>query len=264
MSYESHLQSKKYFDDTAEVYTKRSGGLVYDFSSLIFKRRNEIVKKFISPSKGTKTILDYGMGPGVFAKFCTENGYSFIGIDISTKMVKMAQSLELENAIFEVGDFDSLNNYEGKIDYVVAIGLIDYVEEPMRVIKLLSSCTKEDGNLIISFRNRNSLPGILRDTLKWILNKVFKNEFKSSEKVFFTSQHEHSFDFTTQILPVLKGLGFNSFKVKYFNCSPIFFNFPIKPWIWHKWFKIDLKMSSSFTKIFCSGFVVRASKEVKK
>mgnify|MGYP001354628897 CR=1 FL=1 len=264
MSYESHLESKKYFDDTATIYNQRSVGLVYDFSSLIFKRRNEIVKKFISPSEGRQTILDYGMGPGVFAKHFTENGFSFIGIDISTKMVKMAQALKLENAIFEVGDVDSLNDYEGKIDYVVAIGLIDYVEEPMKVIRLLSGCVNEDGNLIISFRNRYSLPRILRDIVKWISGRVLKNKFKNSEKVFFTSQHEHSFDFTTQILPVLKGLGFNSFKVKYFNCSPIFFNFSIKPWIWYKWFKIDLKMSTSLTKIFCSGFVVSASKEVKK
>mgnify|MGYP001196170722 FL=1 len=264
MSYESHLQSKKYFDETAKVYNKRSGGLVYDFSSLMFKRRNKIVEKFISPSKESQTILDFGMGPGVFAKFCTENGFSFIGIDISTKMVKMAESLKLENATFEVGDIDSLNEYEGKIDYVFALGLIDYVEEPMKVIKLLTSCTKKNGHLIISFRNRNSVPGVLRDTVKWIWNKIFKNKIKDSEKVFFTSQHEHSFDFTTQILPVLKELGFENYKIKYFNCSPIFFNFPIKPWIWHKWFKIDSKISSSLTKIFCSGFVVHATKLEKK
>lgn len=264
MSHESHIQSKEYFDDTASVYHKRSDGLVYDFSSLIFKRRNEIVKKFISRSKGQEIILDYGMGPGVFAKHSTENSFSYIGIDISLKMVERARALKLENAKFEVGDIESLNNYIAQIDYVLAIGLIDYLEEPLEVITLLANCIKDDGHIVLSFRNRYSLPGLLRDIIKFIWNRIFSKKVPKSDKVFFTTQHEHSFDFSTEIFPALKALGFNNFKLKYFNCSPVFFNFPLKPWIWNIWFKIDSKIAGRLTKIFCSGFVVCATKEVEK
>ena len=110
MSHESHLQSKDYFDDTASVYHKRSDGLVYDFSSLIFKRRNAIVRSFLPPSYKKEIILDFGMGPGVFAKYSTENGFSYIGIDISSEMVERARALKLENTKFEVGDIESLKN----------------------------------------------------------------------------------------------------------------------------------------------------------
>ena len=58
MSYESHLQSKKYFDNTASVYQQRSDGLVYDFSSLIFKRRNNIVKMLLKSNKVNPNITD--------------------------------------------------------------------------------------------------------------------------------------------------------------------------------------------------------------
>ena len=157
MSYESHLQSKKYFDNTASVYQQRSDGLVYDFSSLIFQRRNKIVKMFIPLAGKKEIILDFGMGPGVFAEHCTENGYSYLGIDISTKMVERAESLKLENAKFRVGDIDSLNKHKDEMDYVLAIGLIDYVEEPLRVIELLFSITffgKSKDSLTLAFDAR--------------------------------------------------------------------------------------------------------------
>ena len=141
MSYESHLQSKKYFSDTATIYHKRSDGLVYDFSSLMFKRRNEIVYSFLPTSHKKEKILDFGMGPGVFAKHSIENGFSYIGIDISSEMVERARALKLENTKFEVGDIESLKQYEAQVDYVLAIGLIDYVEKPLEVIKLLANCT---------------------------------------------------------------------------------------------------------------------------
>ena len=263
MAYESHLQSKKYFEHTAFVYHQRSHGLIYDFSSLIFQRRNDIVKKYLAKDIEKKIILDFGMGSGVFAEHCTENGYYYLGIDISPKMVELAQSLNLKNAEFKVGDIDSLIKYQGEMDYALAIGLIDYVEDPIKVIKLLKNCLKEDGHLIISFRNRYSLPRFFRDTIKLIWKKILKNKITKSNKAFFSNVNEHSFDFSTQLLPVLRSLGFNSFTTKYFNCSPFFFNFPIKSRIWHKWYKLDSKLSGNLTRFFCSGCVVLANKVPK-
>jgi len=264
VSYESHLQSKKYFDNTASVYHQRSDGIVFDFSSLIFQRRNNIVKTFLPLAGKKEIILDFGMGPGVFAEYCTENGYSYLGIDISTKMVERAKSLKLENTEFRVGDVDSLIKYQGEMNYVLAVGLIDYVEDPIKVIKLLKNCLKEDGHLIISFRNRYSLPRIFRDTIKLIWKKILKNEVTKSNKAFFSNVNEHSFDFSTQLLPILRSVGFNSFTIKYFNCSPFFFNFPIKPSIWHKWYKLDSQLSREWMRFLCSGFVVLANKVSQK
>ena len=260
MSYKSHIESKKYFDNTVSVYHQRSDGLVHDFSSLIFQRRNKIVKMFLPLADKKEIILDFGMGPGVFAEHCTENGYSYLGIDISTKMVERAQSLKLANTKYRVGDIDSLNEYKGKMDYVLAIGLIDYVEEPSKVIQLLTNCLNKNGHLIISFRNRFSFPRLFRDTIKFIWNKILKREVTKSNKAFFASVHEHSFDFSTELLPILKSLGFNNFKTKYFNCSPFFFNFPIHSKIWNKWYRLDLLLANNYTRYLCSGGVVFASK----
>ena len=132
------------------------------------------------------------------------------------------------------------------MDYVLAIGLIDYVEEPLRVIQLLTNCLNKNGHLIISFRNRYSLPRFFRDTIKFIWNKILKRKVTKSNKAFFASVHEHSFDFSTQLLPILKSLEFNSFTTKYFNCSPFFFNFPIHSKIWNKWYRLDSHLSNHY------------------
>ena len=262
--HKSHIASKKYFEHTAFVYHQRSHGLINDFSSLIFQRRNDIVKKYLARDIEKKIILDFGMGPGVFAEYCTENSYYYLGIDISPKMVELAQSLNLKNAEFKVGDIDSLIKYQGEMDYALAIGLIDYVEDPIKVIKLLTNCIKKDGHLIISFRNRYSFPRFFRDTIKLIWNKILKRKVTKSNKAFFASVHEHSFDFSTQLLPILKSFGFNSFTTKYFNCSPFFFNFPIHSKIWNKWYRLDSHLSNDYTRYLCSGGVVFASKLSQK
>ena len=221
------------------------------------------MKKFLPSVENKEKILDFGMGPGVFAKYCAENGFSYLGIDISPKMVELAQSLKLENAKFRVGDIESLIMYQREMDYVLAIGLIDYVDDPIKVIKMLTNCLKKDGHLIISFRNHYSLPRFSRDTIKLIWKKLLKNKVSKSNKAFYTNVHEHSFDFLTQLYPLLIELGFNEFQTEYFNCSPFFFNFPIKPRIWHKWYQLDSKLSGNLTRYFCSGFVVLANKVPK-
>ena len=94
--------------------------------------------------------------------------------------------------------------------------------------------------------------------------KIVKNKVTNANKAFFADVHEHSFDFSTQLLPVLRSLGFNSFTTKYFNCSPFFFNFPIKPRIWHKWYKLDSHLANHYTRYLCSGGVVFASRLSQK
>ena len=117
------------------------------------------------------------MGPGVFCKFCTQKGLFYLGLDISSKMVEEAKALELNNTKFEVGDIEALSKYTLSMDAVLAIGLIDYLEYPEHGIKSLADCVKSNGYLILSFRNRYSLPRYLRDWTRsiWGYFKANKN-----------------------------------------------------------------------------------------
>jgi SAM-dependent methyltransferase len=258
--YDSHSKAKELFDAIAVNYQERAEARVYSFSSLIFQRRISIVEKFLHKVPQNGRVLDFGMGPAVFAKFCEKKGLSYLGIDISPMMVERAKALNLRNSEFIVGDLDSLSGFGKSMDAVLAIGLIDYLEDPGSGIELLAQCVKPSGYLILSFRNRFSLPRLLRDSVKALWRVLPKRKTVQSDKAFFASVHERSFDFSLQLRPELIQLGFDEFEVDYFNCSPFFFNFPINPWIWQKWYGLDSRISSQHVHLMCSGGVVIAKR----
>ena len=257
------IKSKEFFDNAIDDYLARAEGSDYSFSSLILKRRTDIVKDFLVGIKHRSNLIDFGMGPGLLADFCIDYGYTYLGIDISPKMVQKAKEKNILNAKFIVGNTGLLKKYNDTVDVFLAIGLIDYLDKPVEELSVFADCLKKDGYLIISFRNNYSLPRILRDLFKYLYQEILTINFIRPNKAFFSNVNEHSFDFSTQLLPVLRSLGFNSFTTKYFNCSPFFFNFPIKPRIWHKWYQLDSKLSGNLTRYFCSGFVVLANKVPK-
>lgn len=257
--FDSHFKAKKYFDKNVENYWKRSEAQVKNFSSMIFQRRIDIVENFLCRvRKGT--VLDFGMGPAVFGSSCISQGLRYIGIDISPEMVQKAKSLNLQNAEFMVGDIDLLGVFRNKMDAVLCIGLLDYLEDPEQGILALADCVKPDGYLILSFRNRFSLPRYLRDVLKISLSVFHQCKLSWQKKAFFSEVHEKAFDYSTQLNPKLVHLGFRDFGVNYFNCSPFFFNFPLPSWIWRKWRCWDSQLASQRTRFLCSGGVIVAKR----
>lgn len=257
----AHGQARELFDRTADDYFQRSSGSVHNTSSLVFQRRISIVEAFIRryAKRGGQT-LDYGMGPAVFAKCCGDAGSHYLGIDVSTEMVDRASRLNLANAEFQVGDLETLAPYRNQKNMVLAIGLIDYLEEVSDGIAKLAACVKPGGQLIVSFRNRYSLPSLLRDVSKAILRPFTSGRGEAQSKAFFARVHEKSFDAKTQLIPQLASLGFSGFETRYFNCSPMFFNFPLPKFIWRAWYALDEKLAGRWTRFLCSGGVLAATR----
>lgn len=257
--FDSHFKAKKYFDKNVENYWKRSEAQVKNFSSMIFQRRIDIVENFLRRVQ-QGTVLDFGMGPAVFGSSCISQGLYYVGVDISPEMVQKAKSLNLQNAEFMVGDIDSLSVFRNKMDAVLCIGLLDYLEDPEQGILALADCVKPDGHIILSFRNQFSLPRYLRDTLRRFLRVFRQCRSNSQKKVFFSEAHENSFDYSTQLYPKLVHLGFSNFEVNYFNCSLFFFNFPLPSWIWQQWCNWDSQLAGQRTRFLCSGGVIVAKR----
>ena len=257
---ESHEKAKTLFDNVVESYQQRTDSDVYNFASLIFQRRIAIVKKYLQHLPSNGKILDFGMGPAVFAKFCVDHGLNYLGIDISPKMVERARNLKLKHTEFLTGDLDTLSNYQGQMDGVLAIGLIDYLDSPDHGLALLGDCVKSGGYLIVSFRNRHSLPRILRDFSKKAWNFVRGSKFDLSKKAFTAGVHEHAFDFNQFLCPMLKRHGFGDFIVDYFNCGPFFFNFPMIRSVWNAWYAWDAFIAGTRSRYLCSGGVMMAQR----
>jgi SAM-dependent methyltransferase len=254
---ESHTNARALFDKTADDYQQRSERGTYNFSSLIFQRRIDIVKEFIDRMPASDNVLDYGMGPAVFGPACVSRGIHYIGVDISPEMVDRGRAMQLPNSEFVVGDLESLRSYRRRMDGVLAIGLLDYLEEPMLGIEALADCVKPGGYIVLSFRNRWSVPRILRDVSKAIV-RTFRRSKRDDTRAFFANVHERPFDFRTELRPKLASLGFDSLEVRYFNCSPVFFNFPVPKRLWQWWYRWDRRWSIPAVRGLCSGGVLIA------
>jgi SAM-dependent methyltransferase len=253
----SHARAQELFDRTADHYQARSELKVSSFSSLIFQRRIEIVLRFLDRIPSPGRVLDYGMGPAVFGKPCVDRGLDYLGVDISPVMVQHARDLNLQGAEYQVGDLRILDNYRNQLEGVLAIGLLDYLENPWEGITALSDCVKPGGVLVLSFRNRYSVPRMLRDVAK-----VFAHPFRreTDRRAFFSPVHERSFDSSSQLVPALRKLNYRQFETAYFNCSPLFFDFPLPARLWEKWRQWDGLAASPRTRYLCSGGVVMARK----
>lgn len=251
----SHRQARRLFDETAADYQVCSQARIHSFRSLIFQRRIEIVASMLRRLPPTGAILDFGMGPAVFGRLSVDLGWRYVGVDISPEMVRHARALGLRQAEFHVGDLDFLEGCKERFEVALAIGLVDYLETPEHGIERLADSVKPGGWLILSFRNRWSLPRILRDAAKYCLRRAPLN---SDRRAFFSAVHEHSFDFRSQLHPHLRRCGFGEFEVRYFNCSPFFFNFPMPATLWRLWRSVDAVLCALPLRGMCSGGVVCA------
>ncbi|MFQ5676865.1 MAG: class I SAM-dependent methyltransferase [bacterium] len=95
-----------------------------------------------------KSILDIGCGPGRFCFPLANRGASrVLGMDFAQNMIDLAAKLSQEQDIhgtceFCCADFLSFPFAE-KFDYILAIGLFDYLKEPQGYLRKINSLTRE-------------------------------------------------------------------------------------------------------------------------
>lgn len=256
----SHSDARDYFDSTTEAYSRKSTGRVSSFSALIFQRRIQIVERFVRRLPKGGKVLDFGMGPAVFCAPAVDHGLSYLGVDIAPKMVEEARALNIPGATFEVGDLDALGKYQDSQDAVLAIGLIDYLEIPDDGFRALSQCVKPKGHVIVSFRNKYSVPRTLRDVAKAVWRTLSGGPAQEAERAFFSAVHEKAFS-RSELEAAFRKHDFETFEVGYFNCSPFFFDFPLPGPLWKLWLALDSVLARGFTSFMCSGGVLLGRKK---
>ncbi len=106
---------------------------------LRFKRVSDMVNE-----SQAKTILDVGCGPGWHDMLLAKSqDIHLIGVDISPPMIEIAKQQTRVNNVSEKCDFICCNifDYEtnNKLDFVFALGVVEYFEDPQAIIKKLMS-----------------------------------------------------------------------------------------------------------------------------
>jgi SAM-dependent methyltransferase len=252
----AHTAAKDLFDRTAEDYHARADTRVHDLTSLVFARRKEVVLSLLDAARVRGTLLDFGMGPGVFARDAIDRGFHFIGVDISPEMIEHARALRLPNTTYVQGDLDALEPYRGSVDAVLAVGLIDYLEDPREGLRKLASCLRDGGVLIVSFRNRNSINTGLRGIAKAMWRRFFSGLKLRPKSAFVSAVHEKSFTFA-QLRSILSDVGMTDFRVGYHNLTPgVFVNVSLPRRLWTFWRRVDPKVAKPPVRWACDAGVV--------
>ena len=116
----------------------------------------ELIQEFL-PSR-EKIILDIGCGPGFLASDLSLLGYKGIGADTSKEMIDIAknQFKKINNGdwSFEIGDAEKTQFEDNKFDCVVASGVLEYMDEDMKMLAEMHRILKPGGYLIINVSNK--------------------------------------------------------------------------------------------------------------
>ena len=136
-----------------DFYNKTATGWSDEF--LKDKKQSEILKKFYEcfSHGGTSRprILDLGSGAGYDAKILSNLGANVVGVDISEKLVGIAQE-NVPECRFFVGDIQDSMTRLGKFDGVVCLATIIHIDiqNMKKTLKNMADVLKKGGLLILS------------------------------------------------------------------------------------------------------------------
>jgi len=100
------------------------------------------------------TVLDVGCGSGRNSALFVEAGASrVVGIDVSDPMIELAQAYVEREGVAEhcrfLSDDFHTHSFSERFDYVVALGVFDYMAEPVRTLRRMAAVA--GGCVIASF-----------------------------------------------------------------------------------------------------------------
>lgn len=107
-----------------------------------------------------REVLDVGCGGGILAESMARRGAKVLGIDLSTKPLKVAQLHAMEAGIEgldyrEVAVEQLADERPSSFDVVTCMEMLEHVPEPASVVRACAQLVKPGGRVFFSTLNRN-------------------------------------------------------------------------------------------------------------
>jgi ubiquinone/menaquinone biosynthesis C-methylase UbiE len=113
------------------------------------------IKNFFKSRDGQINVLDAGCGFGQYSYFIAKKfrNSNVLGVDINEERIKESEKFAreegIENLKFDIADLENLN-YEESFDLILAVDVLEHIENDVKVLKNFYRALKKDGLLIIS------------------------------------------------------------------------------------------------------------------
>lgn len=159
---------KAIFDDFAENY---DSWFLTPVGEKVFNLELELLLKVVEPTKG-KTMLDVGIGTGLFATQFRNHGVEVKGIDPSEKMLDIAIKRGFD---VKKGFGESIPFEDNTFDIVLSMTSIEFSREPEKFIRELVRVVKPQGKVVVAVLNLFSFYGISRRLRGIFEESVFKD-----------------------------------------------------------------------------------------
>jgi len=121
--------------------------------------KQEICIKTLKTKKG-EHILDVGCGTGFFARNVAKNGAKVVALDMSENMLKVAKEIARKENLkikFVKGNAEKLPFKNSSFDKLIAVDLIQHLNEPKEFIKEASRVVKKGGKIVLAWPHSKSL-----------------------------------------------------------------------------------------------------------
>ncbi len=146
-----------------------------------FNNPSERIDEFLKLIKISGTILDAGCGPGTDSDYMQTKGYGVIGVDMSDKMISLAQKKN-SKVHFEKADIRRLNFKPETFDGILASFSIIHIprKDTQETIENLYKILKHGGIVYFGIQEGKSQEIIIDEPLKPD-EKIFLNIISAGE-----------------------------------------------------------------------------------
>ncbi len=167
-----------------------------------------------------KSMVDVGCGGGILADSAARQGANVLGIDLSTKALRVAQlhALEAEtpNVNYREISAEALAaEIPGTLDVVTCMEMLEHVPDPASVVAACATLVKPGGWVFFSTLNRNPMSFLQAIVgAEYVLNLLPKGTHEYA-KMIRPSELAHYCRVAGLELQATKGLGYNPLTRRY-------------------------------------------------
>jgi SAM-dependent methyltransferase len=184
----------------------------YGLHSDVFKMLEPYLKKEMN-------ILDFGCGQGAFSQRLADAGMIVDSCDIDTDQIKATVNKKIKLDLNK----EIRDSIPGKYDVVIALEIIEHLQNPWKYIGDCLELIKDDGIIVLSTPNIASFPSRLRFFMRGTLTAFEKPDLDHGHITPLSYvQLENMFDFFklivlkkgyAGIIPFFHFFGFSTFSI---------------------------------------------------